>query len=137
MTKKRSAGPAAGPEFVRFARALFPMLELTPFHEAYYRVLVAFARGGVRRLIVTVPPQHGKSLGACELLPAYLLGLDPDRRITVASYAASLAMRFNRRVQRTILSPAYRAFFPDTLIKGSPGLPPQESTGFVRTGERT
>ena len=137
MTKKRSAGPAAGPEFVRFARALFPMLELTPFHEAYYRVLEAFARGAVRRLIVTVPPQHGKSLGACELLPAYLLGLDPDRRITVASYAASLAMRFNRRVQRTILSPAYRAFFPDTLIKGSPGLPPQESTGFVRTGERT
>lgn len=136
MSKKRTEKSATTPDFIHFARAVFPALELTPFHETYYRVLEAFARGVVRRLIVTVPPQHGKSLGACELLPAYLLGIDPDRRITIASYAASLAMRFNRRVQRLLLSPAYEEFFPQTLIKGSPGLSSQESTGFIRTGER-
>lgn len=35
-------------------------------------------RRRVRRLIVTMPPQHGKSVGASTLLPAYLLGRNPD-----------------------------------------------------------
>ncbi|MEI3553315.1 MAG: hypothetical protein V8Q54_00630 [Alistipes senegalensis] len=49
-------------------------------------MLEAFAAGRIRRLIVTMPPQHGKSVGATTLLPAYLLGLDPDLRVAVASY---------------------------------------------------
>ena len=136
MSKKKKQSSCLEPDFVRFAQTIFPTIELTPFHEAYYRVLDAFAHGLVRRLIVTVPPQHGKSLGACELLPAYLLGLDPDRRITIASYAASLAMRFNRRVQRSMISPAYCEIFPHTQIKGSPGLSAQECAGYMRTSER-
>ncbi|MEG1405375.1 MAG: terminase family protein, partial [Alistipes sp.] len=68
-------------------------------------------------LIVTMPPQHGKSVGASTLLPAYLLGLDPDLRVAIASYSASLASKFNRRVQRIIESGEYAAVFPATTIK--------------------
>lgn len=64
-----------------------------------------------------MPPQHGKSVGASTLLPAYLLGRNPDLRIAIASYSASLASKFNRRVQRIIDSPEYAAFFPETTIK--------------------
>ena len=103
--------------FAEFARGMLPYLETGGFHAAYYRVLEAFARGRVSRLIVTIPPQHGKSLGATTLLPAYLLGLDPDLKIAIASYSASLANRFNRRVQRLIDSAAYAACFPETTIK--------------------
>ena len=88
------------PSFLSFAEQVYPFLELQPFHRTYYRVLEAFARGRVRRLIVTMPPQHGKSVGASTLLPAYILGLDPDRRVAIASYSATLANKFNRRVQR-------------------------------------
>ncbi|MFR4236174.1 MAG: hypothetical protein ACLT1W_07600, partial [Alistipes onderdonkii] len=87
------------------------------FHRAYYRVLEAFAAGRVRRLIVTMPPQHGKSVGATTLLPAYVLGLDPDQRVAIASYSGALASKFNRRVQRIIESREYAAFFPATTIK--------------------
>ncbi|MEG0498975.1 MAG: terminase, partial [Alistipes sp.] len=90
---------------------------MQPFHLAYYRVLEAFAAGRIRRLIVTMPPQHGKSVGASTLLPAYLLGLDPDLRVAIASYSASLASKFNRRVQRIIESGEYAAVFPATTIK--------------------
>lgn len=107
---------AASP-FEQFARAVAPYLEMTPFHRAYYRVLAAFAEGSIRRLIVTVPPQHGKSLGASILLPAYLLGRNPDLRIAIACYSASLASRFNRRVQRLIEAPEYAGLFPTTTIK--------------------
>lgn len=78
--------------------------------------------GGIRRR--ARPPayrhhaaQHGKSVGASTLLPAYLLGRNPDLRIAIASYSASLASKFNRRVQRIIDSPEYAAFFPETTIK--------------------
>ena len=101
----RSAPP---PPFREFALGVYPFLELQPFHRVYYRVLEAFAEGRIRRLIVTMPPQHGKSVGATTLLPAYLLGLDPrpagGDRLPIRG---SLASKFNRRVQRILDSREY------------------------------
>lgn len=118
------------PSFTEFACTVYPFLELQPFHRVYYRVLEAFATGRVRRLIVTMPPQHGKSVGATTLLPAYVLGLDPDCRAAIASYSGALASKFNRRVQRILDGPEYAAFFPQTTIKKG-AKPP----GYVRTAE--
>jgi len=103
--------------FTTFATEIYPFLEVQPFHSVYYRVLDSFARGDIRRLIITMPPQHGKSVGATTLLPAYMLGLNPDIRIAIASYSGSLASRFNRRVQRILESREYGDIFPDTTIK--------------------
>lgn len=125
---RRAAGRP--PSFADFALGVYPFLELEPFHRAYYRVLEAFAAGRVRRLIVTMPPQHGKSVGATTLLPAYVLGLDPDCRVAIASYSGTLASKFNRRVQRILESQEYAAFFPDTSIKRG-AKPP----GYIRTAD--
>ena len=107
------APPAAPPSFADFALGVYPFLELEPFHRAYYRVLEAFAAGRVRRLIVTMPPQHGKSVG-----------------VASASYSGTLAAKFNRRVQRILESQEYAAFFPDTSIKRG-AKPP----GYIRTAD--
>ena len=96
---------------------VYPFLELQSFHSTYYRVLEEFAAGRIRKLIVSMPPQHGKSVGASTLLPAYMLGLSPDLRIAVASYSASLASKFNRRVQRIMDSSEYGEKYPKTRIK--------------------
>lgn len=119
------------PGFAGFAVKVFPMLSTGGFHAVYYRVLEAFAMGIIKRLIVTVPPQHGKSLGSSILLPAYLLGLDPSMTVAIGSYSASLANRFNKRVQRIIDSPQYAAMFPDTCIKRS-----GNRSDYVRTADR-
>ena len=103
--------------FTNFASTVYPFLEIEPFHEVYYNTLEAFARGDIRKLIITMPPQHGKSVGATTLLPAYLLGLNPDMRIAIASYSGALASKFNRRVQRILESEEYTQIFPDTTIK--------------------
>ena len=118
------------PSLGAFALAVYPFLELQPFHRAYYRVLESFAAGRIRRLIVTMPPQHGKSVGATTLLPAYVLGLDPDLRVAIASYSGALASKFNRRVQRIIESREYAALFPATTIKQG-AKPP----GYIRTAD--
>ena len=107
----------SAPSFEVFASTVYPFLDVQRFHSTYYRLLQAFAEGRVRRLIITMPPQHGKSVGATTLLPAYMLGLNPNLRIAIASYSASLASRFNRRVQRILESQEYGSIFPDTTIK--------------------
>ena len=116
--------------FTDFATRIYPFLEVQPFHAIYYRVLEAFAKGRVRRLIITMPPQHGKSVGATTLLPAYMLGLDPDTRIAIASYSGSLASRFNRRVQRILESREYEELFPNTTIKRG-----SKPTNYIRTSD--
>ncbi len=116
--------------FEEFGRAIFPFLDLQPFHRTYYRVLEAFARKKIRKLMISMPPQHGKSMGATTLLPAYLLGLNPDLRVAIASYSASLASKFNRRVQRILESKEYGEIFPETTIKR--GTRPPE---YIRTSD--
>ena len=88
--------------FKEFSKTVYPFLEFTKFHDSYYSVLEAYAEGRISKLIVSVPPQHGKSMGATTLLPAYMLGVDPDMRIAIASYSGTLASKFNRRVQRIL-----------------------------------
>ncbi|MBR4999745.1 MAG: terminase family protein, partial [Rikenellaceae bacterium] len=113
-----------------FARVTQPNFELSKFHTNYYAVLELFARGVIKKLIVSIPPQHGKSLGSSILLPAYMLGLNPDLKICIASYSLSLAAKFNRSVQRIISSNKYSRIFPQTKMKTG-----QAEREYVRTAE--
>jgi predicted phage terminase large subunit-like protein len=74
--------------------------------------------GNSPRLMITMPPRHGKSELASRRFPAYALGRYPDMGIICASYSADLATRMNRDVQRVIDDPTYRAIFPGTTIAG-------------------
>lgn len=102
-----------------FAQYIRPSFESTPFHTSYYRVLELFARGRVKNLIIQAPPQHGKSEGSSRFLPAYMLGLNPDLKIAICSYAATIAKDFNRDCQRLIDNDTYRKIFPETCLNGS------------------
>ena len=104
---------------LRFATYLKGDFQATPFHKSYYRVLDKFAKGQIKNLIIQAPPQHGKSQGSSRFLPADMLGLNPDLKIIIASYAATIATDFNRDVQRIIDSEEYRAVFPETTLNGS------------------
>ncbi len=116
LTKELAAAELARRSLTDFVRVVRPDLSTTAFHRRYYRTLDAFAGGKIRRLIVSIPPQHGKSSGSSVLLPAYLLGIRPETKIALASYNLQLASRFNRQIQQTIDSEAYAAVFPDTRL---------------------
>jgi len=93
--------------------------EPAPFHKAYYHVLDLFIKGDIKRLMITMPPQHGKSEGSTRRLPSKMLGIDPDRKIAVASYNATFARKFNRDIQRIIDDKEYYKLFPDTVLNES------------------
>lgn len=106
-------------DLFQFTRYTMPQFEPAPFHERYYDVLTRFARGEVKRLMVFIPPQHGKSEGSTRRLPAFLLGQDPDLRVAIVSYNAPKARKFNREIQRIIDTAEYAELFPETRLNAS------------------
>lgn len=54
-------------------------------------------------LIISMPPQHGKSNCVTETLPSYYLGKYPTKRVIEVSYGDDLAQRFGRRNKEKIL----------------------------------
>ena len=101
-----------------FTRHTLPSFLPAPFHLAYYEVLTRFAMGEIKKLMITMPPQHGKSEGATRRLPAFVLGQDPDKRIAIVSYNATKARKFNRELQRIMDDDRYYELFPQTLLAG-------------------
>ena len=101
-----------------FTRHTLPAFAPAPFHIAYYEVLTHFAKGEIKKLMITMPPQHGKSEGATRRLPAFVLGQDPDKRIAIVSYNAIKARKFNRELQRIMDDDRYYELFPQTLLAG-------------------
>ena len=74
--------------------------------------------GGIYLVGDTFIPTHN-SEGSSRKLPAFMLGLNPDTKICIGSYAATIARDFNRDVQRIIDTPSYRELFPKTYLNGS------------------
>ena len=101
-----------------FTRHTLPAFAPAPFHIAYYEVLTRFAMGEIKKLMITMPPQHGKSEGATRRLPAFVLGQDPDKRIAIVSYNTIKARKFNRELQRIMDDDRYYELFPQTLLAG-------------------
>ena len=105
-------------DLLSFTRHTLPSFAPAPFHLAYYEVLTRFAMGEIKKLMITMPPQHGKSEGATRRLPAFVLGQDPDKRIAIVSYNAIKARKFNRELQRIMDDDHYYELFPQTLLAG-------------------
>ena len=87
-------------------------------HKVICEKLTQFIQGKIKRLMIFVPPQHGKSELSSRYFPAWALGLMPDKKIALASYSDELAGSFNMAVQRIIDTDEYRAIFPNTVLNG-------------------
>jgi predicted phage terminase large subunit-like protein len=99
--------PRLGDRFERPAD-LYRVLEPASVETAATRLiddqLAAFRDGVIDRLILTVPPQQGKSERCSRTLPLWLLLDDPSRRIVLASYEKEIATRWGRRVRTDVLT---------------------------------
>jgi predicted phage terminase large subunit-like protein len=74
------------------------------------------ASGEVKRLIITVPPRHLKSIIASVALPAWYLGHNPSERVVAVSYSADLARTHANDFRRVVNDPLYQAVFPKMRV---------------------
>src|SRR5215207_876716 len=105
-----------------FIQAFFPTVSggeslMLNWHlEAMAYALTRVMNGEIRRLIITMPPRHLKSICASVAFPAFLLGHDPTRRIICVSYSDPLARKHANDCRALIRSDRYRRLFPHTRL---------------------
>jgi predicted phage terminase large subunit-like protein len=84
---------------------------------AICHALTEVAEGRTHRLLLTVPPRHGKSLSTSVCLPAWMLGQNPSLKIISASYASDLALKHARDFRTLVSSDWYKGNCPKTRLQ--------------------
>ncbi len=77
-----------------------PKYVFAPVHEKLISVLQRVADGELRRVMIFVPPRHGKSELVSRLFSAYYLYRYPERFVGLCSYAAELAYTLSRAAKQ-------------------------------------
>ena len=90
------------------------------------------------RLMLFMPPRHGKSTLASVAFPAWHLGRHPHHEFISCSYSGSLAMSFSRKVRQLLREPVYKNVFEKSrLDKDSQSIESWQTTqggGYVAAG---
>lgn len=102
-------------ELLGFTRYTFNKFQSTWFHNNYYRILDLFAKGKIKKLIISVPPQHGKSQNSSIQLPAFMIGRDPELKIATVCYSATKARKFGRKTKQLMSEQTYQKCFSARL----------------------
>lgn len=127
-----SPSPAASKAHAEMAQRVLSRRKLMPFiqrfnpkyqagwvHKDITRRLERFskevAEGKSPRLMLLMPPRHGKSEIASRNFPAWHMGQYPDHEFIACSYNVSLAMDFSRKVKQIISDPLYKSVFETEL----------------------
>lgn len=101
---------------LRFTEYTNPAYERANHHQRIADRLEAVERGEVDRLMIFMPPRHGKSELASKRFPAWCLGRNPRRQIIAASYNSDLADDFGRNVRNIVAEPEFGQVFPSVSL---------------------
>lgn len=77
--------------------------QLPPHLQILDKALCDVAAGRIKRLIIEMPPRHGKSMLTSEYFPAWFLMRWPDLRVMLASYGAELASEFGGKARDLVV----------------------------------
>lgn len=104
---------------LEFTKYTNPTYEAAPHHELIADALERVMRGETKRLMIAMPPRHGKSELASRRFPAMFMGLFAEKQIIAASYNSDLANDFGREVRNIVDSPEFSALFDVKLAQDS------------------
>ncbi len=102
---------------IAYAAYQWPGYRDAAHHRLIARKLEQVEKGEITRLMITLPPRHGKSMLASEFFPAWYLGRNPGHYVIAATYAQELADDFGRKVRNQISDPAFANIFPGVGVK--------------------
>ena len=129
MTNLQLSPQAAAAELLARRKARVGLLAFTqytnptyvaaPHHVLITEKLEAVERGEIKRLMILMPPRHGKSELASRRFPSWFIGRNAGKQIIAASYNSDLANDFGREVRNIVQSPEFVALFDATLSEDS------------------
>ncbi len=98
---------------LKFTSLTNPRYVIANHHRLIAERLEQLSRGDIDRLMIFMPPRHGKSELASVRFPAWHIGNNPQDQLITASYGHKLAAKFGRQARNLIASKEYAQIFPD------------------------
>lgn len=86
------------------------------FHKLIASKLEEVTEGKLKRLMIFMPPRHGKSQLATINFPSWFIGKHPGKSIITCSYSAELATDFGRKVRNLVSGDLYSHIFPEVSL---------------------
>lgn len=99
----------ADPDYSRY--------EVQRFHRVICAALEELEKGTIRRLIISLPPRHGKTQLASKMFPAWFTGRNPHKSLIFGTYNEKFSQDIGRAVRDIMTSPGFRQVFPNCILK--------------------
>ena len=107
---------AAGEDLALYTSLAYPNFRMGAHHQRIIEALEDVAAGRCKRLIICMPPRHGKSLITSEHFPAWYLGRNPAHYVISATYGQELASDFGLKVRNQVGDPLFQAIWPGVSL---------------------
>lgn len=102
---------------IPFCHLMMEDFRSPPHIRAIADLLERAERGEVTRIIITMPPRHGKTRIISNLFPAWWFGRNPASEVIFTTYNQDLAEDNGRYVKNTINSSLFREVFPNVKMR--------------------
>ena len=104
-------------DFMTFVKHVYDGFIEGTHHKQVAKQFEKLAVNPGSRIIVNMPPRHTKSEFASYMLPAWLIGKNPELKIIQTTHTAELAVRFGRKVRNLMEMEIYKEIFPDVDLR--------------------
>lgn len=102
--------------FCLYARAGFQ----TPMHlKSIIKHLEMVESGQIKRLIISCPPRHGKTLTSSIMFPAWFMGKNPKKDMILVSYNEMLASDLGRDIRNLMKTDEFKNVFSTRIADDS------------------
>lgn len=102
--------------FNSYCVTVTPVYEANWHHFEIAKRLMKIVRGEPLRLIVELPPRHGKTFQISQHFPTFYLGHNPTKNVISTAYNQTLAEDYGKFVKTLMLTEVYQKVFPDVHI---------------------
>jgi phage terminase large subunit-like protein len=117
MRRREKLKAKAKDSLIEFARYVDSLYVADRMHFFIAATLEKVVKNEITRLLITAPPQTGKSRLVSEIFPAYWFGKRPDDSIILSSYADTLARAKGLKARDIITSIEYQEIFPEIKVR--------------------
>lgn len=102
-----------------FTRLTYPRYQVAKHHRVIAEALEKLESGEIKRLILNIGPQRGKTeLATVRFIP-WWLGRNPDSPVIAISYGSDPVERFSRNARDVMVSDEYARVFPGVELDAS------------------
>ena len=104
-------------DFITFCQYMDPNFMVGDHHKIMGKAFNKIVHENNKRIIINMPPRHGKSYLTSQYLPAFFIGNTPKAQLMNIANVAELAVKFGRQVKDVIGSDKFKEVFPGIEVR--------------------